>query len=115
MVSIHMISLSHSSQQVDVCLLSLNQQGSQERDARPQFKPQNCGIELEHRRPNWLMLCAHTLEKWQTIAATITRLHQEAPEREPTKMSEILSTHAEQGLLSKRCRGDRHEFTTRLD
>lgn len=35
-----MISLSRSSQQVDVCLLSLNQQGSQERDARPQLKPQ---------------------------------------------------------------------------
>lgn len=57
----------------------------------------------------------HTLRKSDTdIAATITRLHQEAAQSEPTEMSEILSAPAERGSPSGPRQGDKRELPTRF-
>lgn len=58
----------------------------------------------------------HTLQKSDTaIAATITRLHQEAAQSEPTEMSEILSAPAERGSPSGPRQGDKHQLTIGFD
>lgn len=58
----------------------------------------------------------HTLRSSDTaIAATITWLHQEVPESEPTEMSEILSAPAERASPSRPRQGDKHSLTIGFD
>lgn len=55
--------------------------------------------------------CSEHRKSGTAIAATITRLHQEASESEPIKMSEILSALAERGSPSRPCLWDKRSFT----